>query len=425
MDRPLVSALVSTWRAERFMRGLLEDLEAQSIADKIEIIVVDSASPEREGEIVREFQQRYANIRYYRTACRENSHVTLNRAIALSRGRYLTVANTDDRHRRDCFELLARALEENSDVGIVYPDTLIGTEPNEPFEQSTASCRHDWPDYNHGTVLSCCLFGALSMWRREVHASVGRFDPELEIAGDQDLYARIALQFGGLHVRETLGAFLQRSDSNSGADRREEVIAEVVQVMRELRSNTPLDQLFIGLRSDTSADARAAALVEMGNLCALGPYNDPAMALDFYRLAGELGQESCSSELHEAFANNVGCVLVSVGMASEGLSMLQAARSAGARRNHSAAASALERGRVPALRELELTELLHPVVRDSRRAHGLQLREDGAWWRVDGERVPWDVFDGPNGVEIGKGELLRAQSGLPRSVPAEASQVLC
>ncbi len=58
----LVSAIVSTYKSERFMRGLLEDLEAQTLADRLEIVIVDSNSPQNEGAIVKEFQKRYDNI---------------------------------------------------------------------------------------------------------------------------------------------------------------------------------------------------------------------------------------------------------------------------------------------------------------------------------------------------------------------------
>ena len=97
-ETPLVSAIVSTYNAERFIRGCLEDLEAQTIADRLEIVVIDSGSPQNEGTIVREFQQRYDNILYIRTAQREGLYAAWNRGIQAARGKYITNANTDDRH---------------------------------------------------------------------------------------------------------------------------------------------------------------------------------------------------------------------------------------------------------------------------------------------------------------------------------------
>jgi len=55
----LVTAIVSTYNAERFIVGCLDDLEQQTIADKLEIIVVNSGSQENEEAIVREYQQKY------------------------------------------------------------------------------------------------------------------------------------------------------------------------------------------------------------------------------------------------------------------------------------------------------------------------------------------------------------------------------
>ncbi len=81
------------------MRGCLEDLENQTIADKIEIIVVDSGSEQDEESIVKEFQRKYSNIKYIRTEKRETVYEAWNRGIKSSSGKYITNANTDDRLR--------------------------------------------------------------------------------------------------------------------------------------------------------------------------------------------------------------------------------------------------------------------------------------------------------------------------------------
>ena len=73
----LVSAIVSTYNAENYIRGCLEDLLAQTLADRMEIIVVDSASEQNEGDIVREFQQRFKRLVYIRTKSRESVYAGL------------------------------------------------------------------------------------------------------------------------------------------------------------------------------------------------------------------------------------------------------------------------------------------------------------------------------------------------------------
>ena len=75
----LVSAIISTYKSESFIRGRLEDLESQTITDQLEIIVVDSNSPENEKAIVQEFQQKHSNIKYIRTKERETIYTAWNR----------------------------------------------------------------------------------------------------------------------------------------------------------------------------------------------------------------------------------------------------------------------------------------------------------------------------------------------------------
>ncbi|MBU1863539.1 MAG: glycosyltransferase, partial [Candidatus Omnitrophica bacterium] len=99
----LISAIVSAYKSERFMRGKLVDLLKQTIGRQLEIIVVDSHSPENEGAIVREFMKSHSNIKYIRTKSRESVYQAWNRGIQAASGMYITNANTDDRLRPDAF----------------------------------------------------------------------------------------------------------------------------------------------------------------------------------------------------------------------------------------------------------------------------------------------------------------------------------
>lgn len=68
-DEFVVTVLVSTYESEEFMCGCLEDLVQQTLFKKgaVEVLVIDSGSPQTERAIVERFQKQYPNIVYVRT----------------------------------------------------------------------------------------------------------------------------------------------------------------------------------------------------------------------------------------------------------------------------------------------------------------------------------------------------------------------
>ncbi|MBM4339193.1 MAG: glycosyltransferase [Deltaproteobacteria bacterium] len=217
-DNYLISALVPTYNSERFMRGLLEDLEAQTIASQLEIVIVDSNSPQKEGEIVKEFQKRYNNIVYLRTDEWENSHKATNRAIQLAHGKYLTLACTDDRHKRDAFERMVSVLEARPDIGLVYANSFITVEENETFSKHTLAGRYRWADFDPLKLLYGCFIGPQPMWRKKLHQTYGGFDENLKSAGDWDLWLHFAEGETFLHIDEFLGLYLYSPTSSEHRD---------------------------------------------------------------------------------------------------------------------------------------------------------------------------------------------------------------
>lgn len=213
-SEPLVSAIVSTYASAQFLLGCIEDLEQQTIADQLEIIVIDSASPQNEGEIVRELQGRYSNIRYLRTEQRETVYAAWNRGIAMARGRYLTNANTDDRHRRDAFELMVKTLESLPEIDLVYADVLVTQVPNQTFDQHTACDRYEWHRWDRNVLLDTgCFIGPQPMWRRSVHELYGGFDASYVTSGDYEFWLRISQTSQFQHIAQPLGLYLARPDS--------------------------------------------------------------------------------------------------------------------------------------------------------------------------------------------------------------------
>ena len=208
----LVSAIVSTYNSEEFIRGCLEDLESQTIADKLEIIVINSGSEQNEELVVKEFQKRYSNIVYVKTDEREGLYSAWNRAVNIASGQFLTSANTDDRHRKDAFEVMTDTLLANTDIALVYGDQIVTDIPNSTFEKHRAVEMAERPEFSRQRLLFGCCVGSQPMWRKSLHDEFGGFDETLTCAADWDFWLKIAGKYSFKHIDEFLGLYYRNEN---------------------------------------------------------------------------------------------------------------------------------------------------------------------------------------------------------------------
>ncbi len=205
----LVSAIISTFKAERFLHGCLADLLNQSIANHLEIIIVDSNSPQNERKIVAEFQKNHENIIYVRTGRTESLYKAWNRAIQLASGKYITNANSDDRHHPRAYERMAGYLERHEDIALVYANVIITETENETYENHTPVGMFRWRDFDPATMIKGCYMGPQPMWRRSLHKTYGYFDESFESCGDWEFWLRMGAAEKFHHIDEPLGLYLR------------------------------------------------------------------------------------------------------------------------------------------------------------------------------------------------------------------------
>ncbi len=201
-----VTAIVSTYASEGFIKECLDDLVRQTIFDQMEIVIVDSGSPEAEKDIILEYQQRFPNITYLRTQ-RETVYAAWNRAIRLAQGTYITPFSTNDRLKKDAYEILANTLDSQPDVVLVYGDTYLTRIPHETFEFHTRCGEWRWPEYSFDDLLHNCRVGPHPMWRTNIHETIGYFDEHYMAIGDQEFWLRMGEQFNLMHIPEVTGLY--------------------------------------------------------------------------------------------------------------------------------------------------------------------------------------------------------------------------
>lgn len=206
----VVSAIVSTYNAERFIDGCLRNLVEQTLyaQGRLEIIVIDSGSQQNEEAIVRRYQQQYANIRYIKTE-RETIYAAWNRGVQVASGRYLTNTNTDDRRRSDALERMAEELEKQPQVALVYADSFATTRENDVFDTASICGVFRWPQFDRRLLFKLCYIGPQPMWRKSLHEQYGLFDATMRSAGDYEFWLRISASETFYHIPETLGLYLR------------------------------------------------------------------------------------------------------------------------------------------------------------------------------------------------------------------------
>jgi cellulose synthase/poly-beta-1,6-N-acetylglucosamine synthase-like glycosyltransferase len=175
-----VTAIVSAYYAEEFLRGRLVNLKAQSLEPEIVVVCQDGSE---EHAIAREFE-----VKTVLTTVIPTVYDAWNMAIRDSEGDYITSANSDDRFYPGALEKMAAALDRHSDRCLAYANVDRVTEID---GESVAV--FDWAEGGLEKLLEGCFIGPMPMWRRSLHEEHGYFFSDYTVAGDYEFWMRLAL----------------------------------------------------------------------------------------------------------------------------------------------------------------------------------------------------------------------------------------
>lgn len=126
---------------------------------------------------------------------------------------------------------MADHLDDNPDVGLVYADAIVVSSENavwgKPYTVSTKPPyfgKLAWPDYDAKLLTQFCYMGQSPMWRRSIHARIGLFDDSWQLAGDYEMWLRMAAHGVQMkHIPLELGLFF---DDGAGVNNPEQSAME-------------------------------------------------------------------------------------------------------------------------------------------------------------------------------------------------------
>ena len=231
---PLVTAIMVTRNQESFIREGVCGLMEQSVAHRMEVIVVDEGSEQAEWAVVADLQRRHQNLISLRTA----GGAGINLALRIASGRYLTVLEASDRMNPDAYRLLIAALEQNPDTMLAYGDTCITAIPHESFANHTSYGKMIWPDYSWQQLSHLSQVAPHPLWRRELHDCLGWFNQEEGCRGMRGFLYRVAERFRMIHIPEFTGLKLV----TAGAPFTQHTPAHAASALPPLPGDAPLEQ---------------------------------------------------------------------------------------------------------------------------------------------------------------------------------------
>lgn len=196
-ELPLVSVCIPTYRDAPVLAHSLSSIVNQTYQN-LEIIVGDDASPDNTEEVVRSFQD--SRIRFLRNPVNLGQFENVNHLVTQCHGKYIAIYHSDDFYDPEIVRKEVAFLESQPEVGAVFAldhrvddlGRIIGKmklipeiRTNTPLAFSEIFpilLRH------RNRVFRTPTF----MCRAEILRAAGPFSSEYEIAGDLEMWLRIA-----------------------------------------------------------------------------------------------------------------------------------------------------------------------------------------------------------------------------------------
>lgn len=187
---PKVSIITSMFKAGKFIDRFLSNIVKQTIFENCELIIIDAASPDSEESLIKEYKNRYENIRYVRLDKDPGIYACWNEAIKIANGKYVTNANLDDLRFKNQIEVMINSLEKNPSIDLVYSETFITSDSvTKEIENIEAKTTYPTTFFSRENMVKC-LPGCMPVWRKSMHDKSGLFDESLRYAGDHEMWLR-------------------------------------------------------------------------------------------------------------------------------------------------------------------------------------------------------------------------------------------
>lgn len=211
-QQPLVSTVISTYNGAKYIRKAIDSVLNQTYKN-IELIIADDCSTDDTQKIISEYLKKDPRIRTFRNETNMGSYKSLNKAIGVSKGKY--IANLDDDDiwiTPKKIEKQVEFMEKNKDYGLVGGGMIkIDTKNNEIarflFLENDEDLRKSILSANNLFAHSSVLF------RKDIWEKAGGYNGLFDYSADMDLWLKMGKLSKMHNLREYLINYLEKEGS--------------------------------------------------------------------------------------------------------------------------------------------------------------------------------------------------------------------
>lgn len=220
---PLVTAIVVNYNQSRWVVELLESVKQQTYPN-IQLVVVDDCSSDTSVQIIQDWLDKNCpDAKFIRHARNEGVCRSLNDALAVAKGKYISEIAADDIWLPDKISALVALIESLPEkVGVVYADAYLMDENSNPVPgMFIARHRPEIKNPPSGDIHDLLWDGNFipaqsALIRRAVYDKVGVYDESLSLE-DHDMWLRISRQYHFAHYPKPLAKYRLSATSMSGS----------------------------------------------------------------------------------------------------------------------------------------------------------------------------------------------------------------
>lgn len=249
MKRVNISVLMPVYNAEKYLKTSVESILNQTFGD-FEFIVVDDGSTDGSWKILEDYKRKDKRIIALRNRYNLGTSKTLNRGLAVARGKYLVRMDADDWSYPDRLQRQYDYMEKHPEVGI-SGGTIEVCDKN-----LDTVYRRKYPLTNKDArkIIFCYSPFAhpATIWNTELMKRAGGYNENIPLSQDCELYFKIGkfAKFGNL--KKTLLKLRTHSGSSSvSKDTLQEQYAIYARVKAIMEYGYPaafIDKLYIFMR---------------------------------------------------------------------------------------------------------------------------------------------------------------------------------